>query len=182
MIIKYKLEESDYLSNQLFIASKSERIKKKRRNSIVVVPAAYLIFALLCFVSDATTMGTVFIVFGFLWYFLYPKYQAKKYYKHYRDFIRENYQDALGSEVSIELKSDMLVYKDFMTESKIQVESINEIYKLPNVFLINLNKATNLVLPRTYLVNDHNQIQDFVKQMNTLYNLDVLDYSDWIWE
>lgn len=181
MVIKYKLKESDYLTNQLFIASNSERIKKKRRNSVFAVAISYLIFSIMCFAIHSTTIGVAFIIFSALWYFLYPIYQTKKYYNHYKSFIEDNYKEICDSEITMELERETIICRDLKAESKIQIKAINEIYELPNVYLINLIKASNLVLSKSNLDNEQGPMREFINKLSIDHKIEVQDLNHWKW-
>lgn len=52
MMIDYKIDECDFLTHQLFVASKSDRIKKKRQRSKIIVSLIYLAFGFLFLLQD----------------------------------------------------------------------------------------------------------------------------------
>lgn len=176
MIVRYKLSETDYLNNQLFIASRSERIKRKRRNSLIIVPVAYLALAIFGFLSISNSMGIAFVILSLLWCLLYPKYQAKKYYNHYKSHIAENYKELCETEVTMEIREDVIVCSDSKAESKLKINAIGKIFELPTVYLLNINKASNIVMPR----ND--QVSAFINILITQHDIELHDFISWNWK
>ena len=74
MELKYSLEKKDYLTYQLFQASQSETVKKRRRRSWLFIPALYLVIGvLLNFLLSLSSM-IIFIAFGLIWLLFYPRY------------------------------------------------------------------------------------------------------------
>lgn len=182
MTFKYKLQQSDYLDNQLFIASFSDRTNRKRRNSVISVAVFYMGLGMIGFVTHSTIMGVTFMIMSALWYLFYPKYQTKRYYNHYKSFVVENYGEICDSEITIELTEDLIICRGDHVESKIQINSIKDIFELPNVFLVNLNKASNLVVSKTNIHNDINQSQEFINKLNSEHNIEVHNHKNWEWK
>ena len=96
MTIDYKIDEKDFLTHQLFVASKSDRIKRKRKRSKILLPLIYVAFGLLFLFQDKVSLTIIFFIIGLLWFLIYPFFERRHYIKHYTGFIKENYQDRLG--------------------------------------------------------------------------------------
>ena len=73
MKIDYHLDEDDFLTHQLFIASRSPRIQLKRKRSWISVPIVYSIIGILFLVQEQFGLMFVFVFLGFLVCF-YPKW------------------------------------------------------------------------------------------------------------
>ncbi|GAA4125836.1 hypothetical protein [Flavobacterium chungbukense] len=69
MLISYQLDENDFLQYQLYTASKSERIKKKRLKSKIVIPIIYGLIIAFDLYKGNTNSAIVFLVMGILWFF-----------------------------------------------------------------------------------------------------------------
>lgn len=89
MILKYRLEEGDYLTFQLYTASKSERIKKKRRQSIIIGVSMFALASLLFFKTNNDFLGYFFGAVTILSAIIFPVYLRYLYKKHYRNYVRE---------------------------------------------------------------------------------------------
>ena len=84
--IEYNLDESDYLTHQLYMASKSERIKKKRRKSRLLIPILYVVIAVISIIQQNIILSSVFILVAVIWFLFYPLYERNHYEKHYKNF------------------------------------------------------------------------------------------------
>lgn len=182
MKIQYTLSRSDLLNNQLYIASISERIKKKRRKSKLVVPLSYLILALLVLAIGYVTMAIVLVVFGVLWYIVYPQYLSSKYVMHYADFINENFAHLLSDSIFLTIDDDFIISKDKISEGKIKLTEIKSIIRLSDNYLINLGLGSNLVLPLMDIQKDKNVISTFVEKISEKTGLTIEDKSSWRWQ
>lgn len=66
MTIEYKIDETDFLIHQLFVASKSERIQKKRQRSKVKLPLIYIAFGLIFLFQDKVSLAIIFFIIGLI--------------------------------------------------------------------------------------------------------------------
>src|SRR6476619_3944450 len=99
MILEYQIEAEDLVNYQLFIASKSKRIKQRRQKNRLLVPVGYLFFGILFILQNKMQYAVVFIVIGLLWYFLYPLWERRRYIKHYQGHVLENFLAGLNKPV-----------------------------------------------------------------------------------
>src|SRR5690349_19467441 len=130
MIIEYLLNESDFITNQLYLASQSERIKKKRQRGRTFFPLIYIAFAVLFFFGERFLIVGVVMVVAILWYCLYPLWERNYYYKHYRDFVKENYQERMNKFVTLEINDDFISGKDEGSESKLSTKEVTNIHEI----------------------------------------------------
>jgi hypothetical protein len=93
MTIDYKIDKNDFQTFQLFVASKFDRIKKKRQRSKIIVPIIYIALGLLF--QDKVLLAIVFFIIGLLWFLIHPMWERRHYIKHYKSLIEENYKDRL---------------------------------------------------------------------------------------
>ena len=84
MTLKYTLTEDDYLQHQLYIASKTNRIKKKRRQSWITMVFVFVALTVLLFQTDNILLSFYFGVLSILTLIFYPFYLKKHYKKHYQ--------------------------------------------------------------------------------------------------
>lgn len=178
-LVKVNIEE--HLENQLYSVSSSPSIKKKRKRNIWIVPLFYLAFAITGYFSELYMMAGAFGLLAVLWYFFYPKYQAKKYYNHYRHYVNENYADQVDSEVSIELQENEILFIDAKAESKVKIDAVNYIVELPKIFLLNIGKGKNIVLPKKDLENNAHTVSNFIATLKTENKISFRDETNWAW-
>lgn len=137
MTIEYKIGENDFLTHQLFVASKSSTIKKKRQRNKIILPLIYIALGLL-FIFQDKVMTIIFFIIAFLWFFIYPVWERQYYIKHYKRFIKENYKDRIDRAVILELNYDYILGKDSGGESKVLTSQLEEIYEIPTTIFIRL--------------------------------------------
>lgn len=180
MTLQYPIDENDFLTHQLYIASQSERIKKKRKRSRLIVPVAYVLMALMFYFQGKPELMIIFFIIAMCWYVIYPSWERKKYERHYRQFISENYKIRIGRMAAISINNDCFMTKDDGGESKILTSETDEIVEIPSLILIRLKSGQSLIIPKNKIVN----IDDVRFTLKVLAHLLKINYSvddSWKW-
>jgi ABC-type multidrug transport system fused ATPase/permease subunit len=180
MTIHYKIDESDYLIHQLFVASKSERIKKKRLRSRIIVPLIYVVLGLYFLVQSNVLLAIIIFIIGILWFFVYPIWERRHYIKHYKGLIKENYKDSLGIIATLEFDNDYILAKDTGSESKILTTEIEDICEIPTTVFVRLKGGQSLILPKDKIANFESlksRLKELANHLKIKYNTD----EKWEW-
>jgi hypothetical protein len=181
MILKYSLDENHYLIHQLYTASKSERITKKRFRNKIIVPLFYVFFGILFFVKGNTALALIFGVFAILWYFLYPKWERRKYANHFNAYIKENFTEKLNQVVTVELADDFIHTMDAGSESKVSTSEIVELIEISSMFLIKIKGGQSLIIPKED-TNHTESIKLRLLEMSKLLNIPYSEELNWEWK
>ncbi|MBL7966357.1 MAG: YcxB family protein [Prolixibacteraceae bacterium] len=179
--LEFQLEREDHVTFQLYIASKSERIKKNRKTTKYRVPIAYLILATIIFFVGELGLSIMFILIGILWYLFYPKYELKRYEKHYRSYVEENFKTELESMAIIEFTETVINTNDNKGNSTIKIETIKEIDEIENYFFIRLSPGLGLIIPKSKITDMsgfENWLNEIIKKYGIKRNVDLA----WKWK
>ena len=117
ILAAYQLDENDYLNYYLFVASNSEQIKKRRKFSHLLWPVLYVALAAYFFFKQNGFVSIYLLVIAVVWYWLFPKWDKKRYVNHYLKFIENNYKGKLEKNVA-ELDADFIFFFDTSSEGK----------------------------------------------------------------
>ena len=181
MTIDYKIDENDYLIHQLFIASKSKRIKKRRQRSKIIVSLIYITLGLLSFLQDKVSLAIKFFIIGLLWFFIYPIWERRHYIKHYKGFIKENYKERLGRTATLEFNNEYILAKDNGSESKVLTTELEEICEIPTTIFVRLKGGQSVILPKDKIENFDNlkaRLKELAKYLKIKYEID----ENWEWK
>lgn len=181
MNITYKISEENYLTFQLYLASKSQNIIKRRKRTRLVVPAVYSIFAISLIYLESTYAAIGFGSFGLIWFFFYPLWEKKKYHKHYLKFIRENYQNRIGVDVHLEIQDEHFFTSSNGSEAKIQLNQIKQIIELKEVILIRLDITQAFVIPKDQ-VKDLAALITELKELAKKLSVHYSEELNWEWK
>jgi hypothetical protein len=179
--ITLTLDKDDYLIHQLFTTSKSERIKKKRLKSKVILSLIYIVFGILSFFEGKTMLALIFLVIGTLWFFIYPLWESRHYIKHYQALINENYKDRFGKPATLFIDNDIITTKDHGSESSILTSELTEINEIPLAIFMRVKGGQSLILPKqkiTDLVEVRTRLMELAAHLKIEYNLD----ESWAWK
>ena len=182
MTITYRIEEEDLLTAQLYLASKSDRIRKRRQRSRWRVPVAYAIFGIfLLAIGDRSWFPLVFVLAGILWFFIYPLWERARYLKHFRGFIKEYQSGVTGRMVTLEISDNYLLAKEGDAESKVPFTNLEEISEIASGIIIILTGGQAFLLPENRLENA-GQIRDSLQALAVRANIPFKADLQWKWK
>ena len=181
MQITYQVGKEDYLEHQLFIASISDRIKKKRLRAKILWPSLYIIFGLLFARDENMLFAVVFISIAALWFFLYPIWEKHHFKKHYQAFINETYKDTFHKIISAEITDNFILTSDDGSESKISTGEIEEINEIPSNIFIRFKGGQSLILPKNK-ISDIESVKNRLKNLALSLNIKYVVDNQWKWK
>lgn len=182
MTIDYSIDENDFLTHQLYIASTSDRIRKKRQRNRIIVPLTYFAFGLLVyFIELKSDLLIIFFVIAMIWYIVYPIWERRHYIRHYKGFIRENFKDRFGRTSTLEFTNDFILTKDNGSESKVLTMELEEIIEIPTAIFLKFKGGQSIILPKDKINDMGNltiKLKEFTSHLNIKYKLD----DKWVWK
>jgi YcxB-like protein len=176
MKFEFKIEEQDFLDYQLFNASTSESISKKKRNGWVLLTLGFSILAIYLFYRENVPLAITYGLFALTIGFLYPKYFKWRYKKHYKTFIKENYSERFGQNTFLEINDEYVVSKDKIGEGKINLSEIKKVDETINHFFIKISTGFTLIIPKRELNNIDEVRNEFVN-----LGFEVINDLNWKW-
>ena len=182
MKYKFSLNESDYLTHQLFVASTSKPAIWRRRRSWALTTGMFLIFAWLFYHSSNEFLTNYFIGAAIVSAVFFPLYSGWRYKKHYRKHIKEHFSKSFGKEAIVEFRDEDIFTKDeFKSESKINYSQIESFNELPEHFLIRLNSGQSLILPKEKIA-EVEQLRKELSELAIKLGNEITDYTTWKWK
>ena len=181
MTLTFTLDEKDYLTHQLFSASKSQHVINRRRRNKIIVPLIYLVFATLIFFSANYTVSFIFLVVALGWFFLYPYWESKRYFKHYQQFINENHKNRFNKSVTIEINRDFIIAKDDGSEGKVLTTEVAVIHEIPAAIYIKLKSGQSFILPKERIPDIIN-LKEYLKRLASDLKIEYCLNNNWEWK
>lgn len=182
MKIDIQLSEEDYLTYQLYNASNSVRIKKRRLRSRIIPSILYLLLGGLSFLfTNNFELSIIVVGFGILWFFAYPIRDKHRYIRHYRGSIQDNYKERYGKTVSIEYTNEFIFASDNSCESKIQTNQIESFIEIPTLILIKYKEGGANIIPKNKIA-DQQAFVSMLKEMATNLNIEYKLENNWKWK
>jgi len=181
MTFELKIDENDYLTYQLFVASKSESVKKKRSRNKIIVPIVYIVLAVYGFYQNNLLMGISFCGFAILWFFIYPLWERNNYIRHYKNFIKENYKDSFGKSAFLEISNEHIFVKDEFSEAKVSTSEIQEIYEIPTTIFIRMKAGKTFILPKDKIA-EIKSLKSVLTELATFLKINYVSDENWKWK
>jgi len=175
MEYKYTLDEQDFLDFQLFTASQSLRITKKRKQQWFLLTALPILLAVYFFMQNNITLTNYFGSIALLFGVFYPRYFKWRYKKHYQSYNKENYSKSFGKSIVLEIHLDYIFSKDQTGEGKINHSEIERIDEIQRLILIKISNGNSLVIPKEQI--NISSLKHDLKRLNFTINR----YLDWKW-
>lgn len=181
MEINYTLDEKDYLEHQLYIASKSDRIKKQRQKSLLIVIFAFLSLSYLFYTTDNKFMMYGFIFISVLSLIFYPIYLKQHYYKHYQKFIVDTYKNRFNEPCKIVLTENSIDCIDISGETKINLTIIEEIVETTKYFYLKIKTGGHLIIPKMK-VEDNANVETSLSSLADRLKIKYIKELEWTWK
>ncbi len=181
MKIEFSLNEDDFLMHQLYVASKSNTIRKRRTRNRIIIPLLYFVFAFLIFIQNKIIVATIICIIGIVWFLFYPKWDKRHYINHYKKFIKENYKARFEEKLSLEFYNDFILAYDAGSESKILTKEIEEIVEICTNIFIRLKGGQSIILPKNK-INDINKLTKVLRELAAYLNIKYTLEDNWIWK
>ncbi|MBB6128063.1 YcxB family protein [Mucilaginibacter lappiensis] len=179
MIITLVLNENDYLTQQLYVASTSKRSRRNRRKSWLIVSIGFVVLGL-CFTGSNEFYNYYFLGMGVLSFIFYPYYQRYKYRRHYQKNVSEMLQYRIGKPCEVNFLPDFILTKDVTGEGKMNTSEITEINEISSHYFIRTKSGETLIIPKAQ-IHSPSFVTDLVaifKNPNIMINKQL----DWKWK
>lgn len=181
MTIDYTIDENDYLTHQLFVASKSAYIKKKRQRNKIIIPLIYIGLGFLGLLENNISLAIFFFIIGVLWFFIYPLWEKLYYIKNYMSFINENYKDRFGRTATLEFNNEYFLAKDNVSESKVLTTELEEICEIATTIFIRLKGGQSFILPKGK-ITDLDKVKARLKELADYLKIKYEIDEKWEWK
>jgi hypothetical protein len=181
MTLTYQLDQNDFLQHQLFLASKTDRIKKKRTKSWLIVSGTMFLLGFLFYQSDNTFLTYYFLAFGIVTLIFYPFYQRQQYKNHYAKFIAYTYKNRFWKTANIHFGENVIETIDVSGESKINLSELESVIETGEYFYPSLKTGGHLIIPKTK-ISDASQLRQELRQLCERLKINFIEDLNWKWK
>jgi hypothetical protein len=175
------LNENDFLTFQLYTASKTPRIKRNRIRSWVITTVMFLSLSYLCYDSENDFLGAYFLVLAGLALVLFPLYTRWRYKRHYLKYIRDTYKNRFGEKCELEIDEDTIGAKDKTGVVKLNKSEIEEVNEIKDYYFLKSRSGLNLIVSKTKSDDIEvimKEIKSLVETRGVRHNIEL----DWKWK
>ena len=163
MRLEFKIHENDFLAFQLFAASQSERIRKEKNKSWLILTIGSVVLAAYFLLNQNISMAVFFGLVGMTCGLFYPLYFRWRYKRHYKSYIKENYHKRFGQTEVLEINDDHLFMEDKTGEGKINLKEIEKVDETVDHFFMKISTGVSVIIPKDRVDNINELINQFEK-------------------
>lgn len=179
MEIEYSLAKDDFLTYQLFTASQSQSVRKRRLLYRFIGPLIYVALGFILSVQGDYISLVVFSVIALVWLLFYPLYSRWRYKSHYSKYIEEHYSKVLGKKGSVKLEDEHLAMSNNGVEAKVAFTDIDSLIELEGHFLLGISTGNTCIVPKREV--EQELLSSFIADVERLTEVERVDMSSWRW-
>jgi hypothetical protein len=179
MTLTYRLTEDDYLQSQLFIASKSERIKKQRTRRRIWTTIVLLVLSVVCF-NDGF-LFYYFLIIGIMSALFHSYYTAFLYKKHYKKNVADIHKYSFNETSNITFTDEAIETADRTGTSKINLTELETISETGSYFYLKLKSGPHLIIPKAQLHNSED-VRTLLTTLSKKLNINFISDLNWKWK
>lgn len=181
-MITYIIKESDYLTYQLFAASKSKSVNRRRKIGWFLVPTIYIVFGVLSFIlGNQKNIAIVFGGLAFFWLMIFPFYSRWVYKQKYRKYIKQNHKEMFDRPVTLSIRDNKIHITDDKNESFISYSEIMMIAEIDTHLFIRLKTGSSIIIPKEH-ISDFVMLAKLIQQISKSTGLKLHKDLKWKWK
>lgn len=181
IILRYKLNEIDYLNLQLYYASSDGAMLKQRKQGRWIVTLLLLVIGgLVIFMAKDYFYGGYFIIASVAAYFIYPLYTKWFYKRLFRRNIHRHYKDIVPVNMTLEIDGKIIDVKDTQGHGKFETESLESIAETKEYFFIKMGRVAFVIIPKdqiSYVGSFREDMKELCKEEGRPFISDI----EWVW-
>jgi hypothetical protein len=179
--ITFVADLDDYLTHQLFIASKSPSITAKRKRNKYVVAILFLLAGLTFFATQNMAIGAALACIGIAWFFFYPRWEAKQFVKQIQAMLADSLKTPANSQTTLILERESIHASDEKHSTRIETKNITHIVEIPKLILLRFKDGTSFLVPKSKIENPddfENGLHELARHLDIKYN----EERNWKWK
>lgn len=182
MKFSFHYSEPELTEFQLYLASKSPTVKKARNRNRLLLSVVYVAIGIMgLFRENNYWFSLVFLVLGIIWYLVYPLWGSKFYAKHFTKFVKRNYTNRFGKEVSLDFGEDEVVIEEGGSQASFPYAEFAEMADIPSSFLIKLSTDMVIIIQKNATIPEQD-IAAFLRQLSDRLGIPFTVDTGWKWK
>lgn len=179
MEFEFRINEEDFLTFQLYNASKSAKIRKTRKRSRSTISILYIVVSVIFLLLQNYVMAFGFFLISILWFVIYPMYERKKYLNQFKKYVAEHFKENFSKLSKVRINDGVWNSKNEDKESKFELKDIEMVSEIGSHFFIVLKSGYILIIPKRE-INERdlkNLLNESALKYDFVYNKEL----EWEW-
>ena len=181
MKISFILSDTDLLTHQLFTASKSKRVQKRRAKGKLFLLLIYMAVGLFIWERNGVVTGGIFFLVCLPLYLLYIYMERKQYVTHFKSYVQDAYKDRAATTTTIDIEDKLITMRDGTNESTVPLSEVEVIYEIGTLYSLGLNTGQSIVIPKNN-VRPEDNLSPFLHQLADRLGIPFQQELNWKWK
>ena len=148
MTLEFELNEQDFLDFQLFTASQSQKISRKKKRGLILWTPLFIVLSVFYYFDYNNFMAMLFGVLAIVYGLFYSKLFVWQYKRYYKTYVKENFSYRFGEKAYVEINNQTIYVKDKTGETTINVSEIEKIDETEKHFFVKIKSGVSLIIPK----------------------------------
>ncbi len=175
------LDENDFLTFQLYQASKTPRVKNSRLRARIITTVLFLSLAYLFFIRDDNSLAYYFLVLSIAAAIFFPFYTRWRYKQHYQKYIHDTFKNSFGQPCQLEFGDDFISVTNNTGVTKINKLEITEINEIQDYYFLKVSSGISLMIAKQKVDDIESikaELKSLVEKTGIKHNVEL----DWKWK
>ena len=177
---KVSLSKEDFLNYQLFTASKSERVKKQRVITWLLITLLFFVLAVTMIDTYDKYLSYLFLFCSLVTLLFYPLYQTILYHSHYEKNVIAQHEHQFGIESDLHIIENSISMKSEDSDEIVNISDIQEFIEIPQNLFIKLKSGVCLIIPSS--ITNYKNLKGDLIQLSKGANIPWDSFMDWKWK
>jgi len=176
----FNMGHAEVLDGLLFMASKSEQLKKTRKKTRILFLILILLLTFIFFILNkffAYILGAV----GILFFIFYPNYSRLFYRKYFTKVADTKEYQSLHGQVDVFLTNEFIESHSVKGEMKYYFSNIENITETKDYFFLKTKTIEYLLFPKSQIEN-LNELKSYFKNISQEHRIDFMEEMNWKWQ
>ena len=172
MKIEFSLSENDFLTYNLYFASKNQKRKEllKLSGFLSLLMIIFIIFNFQNINLQGSIIPLLIFVFIVFYVFLGRNLYLKKILK---SNVRKCHQQDFGKMILMDINENFIFDKQDENESKTSVSELTEIISIPTLFLLKVRENKAFIIPKKQI--NVNEVESFLRELSNKLNIKYIN-------
>lgn len=181
MELNYSLTENDYLQQQLYLASKGEYWKKRRKTVTMAIIVLLLIiggtkFLITKDVTNIYIFGVLILICG-CFFSVYVKWADRV---NFKKCVDSTFLKKCGIIIIFKFEEDSIITSTFISDVKFKFSGFENISETRDYFFITLKTDENIMIPKSHIA-DVESLRNKLISITENLNINFISELNWKW-
>jgi len=181
MTYTFQLEESDFLTQQLYRMSKLPATRKAKIYGWIGTPVIFIAMGLFFWRSNNLALTWYFIGLTVVAALFYPYYHRCRYKRHCAKHVHNSVREMSDLRMSLTFEKSHALVAGKTGESKLNYSEFKQINEIESHFLLELNSGQTLIVPKSEISNQPGFLTE-LQQCATAHKIYWNSELNWSWK